>query len=303
MGLNFQTLLNSALLGTAAYQGGERQGQDDYEKKQATQAALMRQAELDAENKALRDAQIGNYNSEAANRKWDNEHPKPPTLQVHEQHKKRVDELVAQGMPLAAADKQARMEYGEAPQSFGYGTPERVAATKDVITYRDNEAARTRRPLVGRGAQGGTVSDTRSRDAYVAKRTRELIKGQYTSGSGYSGGMDADKAASAAQNEWATIKGSGTFADVATGHGGTAGALATTIPKVPGTPSSNAGRRGPKEPVSTSTPKVNPMNANSPKVGTKTDDSKLSDADLWEQYKRSGMTADAATAKVRARSR
>lgn len=264
MGLNFGTLLNAALMGTAAYQGGKRAGQKDKREEDRLAAAAARQAELDRQAAQLHEAQIGNYKSLEADRIYDNEHPKKSDTQIY---REEYDALRASGMSRDEASAEMRARYGkteERPSGPVYGSPDYLKAVDAVESVRDRHQG-------GRASGSGTTDDgsdvaaDRKRAAYIAKNLPARMKGKYEN-QGYTGAMDRDEAIASLNEEWARMN--GPFADAVGGHSsGTAAMLAKTIPTGG---SANAGTRGVKPAMSTSTPKQDPTKATSPKIGTPT---------------------------------
>lgn len=267
MGLNFGTLINAALLGTAAYQGGKRAGQKDKREEDRLAAAAARQAELDRQAAQIHEAQIGKYNSEIKARDWKIEHP---DLDKDQRYTAYFDSLIEGGKTREEAEAMARARFGLAPEQ----PRGPVRGTAEYFAIREKELAqndRHERRAAGSGTtdDGSDVAADRKRREYLAKRVPALVQGKYTPGTGYSGAMDHEAAVAAANREWAQMQGP-SFGDVQGGssNSGTAALLAKTIPTAGRSSSTNAGTRGVKPVLGTSTPKNDPAKATSPKLGT-----------------------------------
>lgn len=168
MGLDFSTLLNAALGGTAAYQSGRRTRADNEEKKAATVAALARQAEIDADNRAVRDAQVSNYQSEAARRQDEIDHPEkyrtPRSQTSEEAYTTYFDGLVASGKTPVQADAEARRRFGKV-QEHPYVDP--------LESHKANRLFDINHPLPTRAGGGNPGTP---RPLTEAQRAREAEK-------------------------------------------------------------------------------------------------------------------------------
>ena len=270
MGLDFSTLVQAALGGSAAYSQGKRSGRQDRDEREAKKQAAIRAEEVRQsqmqENAAQRQAAL----ELAAERKDRMDHPEKyraaRSVPEHEAYATYHDKLVAEGMKPDEATARASARFGKAPPTARGPVPgsrEDLDFRREVAEINASASARHRRPLQGRSSAGGgeegSEESQRNRMSGIRKRAAALTKGTWDRDAGrYVGAMNATEAAQRAAQEWDAAD--SPFLDVTSGSA-TGKAMARGI-------SANAGRSGVKPTESTSTPKANPLNANSPKAGT-----------------------------------
>lgn len=253
MGLNFNTLVQAALGGSAAYSQGKRTGRLEKEEREARRLA--------AEDAArYRASQIAENEEQAADRKYRRENPEefrvPRQISEHEARTTWIDAQVAQGqMTPSQAAQAANERFGKnEPRDQGpvRGSAEWMKTETDLITFRNKSEAQYRRPLQGRSTgEGGSAKEAIDRREFFQKRI------PYYTDKGYNGA----EAQAAAEREY---RGAQYSANAVT-RPATAATLGRSIP---GSGSFNAGTRGVRPTETSSTQRSDPRNPNSPKVGT-----------------------------------
>jgi len=267
MGLDFSTLVQAALGGSAAYSTGKRSGRQDRDEREAKKLKREQDA-LDREEEAkVRASTIRSNDALTRQRQWEIDNPKPANLDADERFAAKVEDLMKQGgHTLETAHVMARQMLGRdpvRPEGMKPGSPEDLNYKRQIAVINASTAAQYRAPPRGRSGdddgEDGSVKSGRSRVAYIRKRVPELVKGEWNTTEGkHVGGLDATAAARRADQEWYAAS----FSDATSSGSTTSKAMARGI-------SANAGRSGVKPTESTSTPKANPLNANSPKAGTR----------------------------------
>jgi hypothetical protein len=254
MGLSFRTLLNAALVGVPAYQGGQRQAEDDAAKE-------ARQKALDAQVAALQTSTIGEHtaatardNSEAAKLADEVAHPEKyrttPAKSETQLYTDYYDGLVASGQTPQQAATAARLRFGKADEHY---TPPR-----DPVADRNaewNYEVHNPKP-----PEGVSAADPE----HLAKDRREFMQSRITHHIDVDG-MSGAQAQAAAEREYLGAQYSAGQAAKPT----TAALLSSTVPRSSSSSSAGAGRTGVRAVVSSSTPKVDPSSSTSPKLGTK----------------------------------
>lgn len=248
MGLNFGTLVNAALGGSAAYMGGKREARVRAEK-------AAQEQELKLSMMTENAAQAASARAAAELSRAKTEHPEnfrnaPAARAVpeYEAFKTYIEEKVAGGMKPEDARRSANLYFGKTdPQEHGP-----VRGSKEYYQMIDKEEGiRDRHQKSGTG--GRDTGEAGS--AKAATDRREFMQNRIThyTDAGYTGA----EAQTAAEREYLGANYSANK---------TASVLARSIPK--GSSSSNAGTRGVKPTETSSTQKHDPTNANSPKMGT-----------------------------------
>jgi hypothetical protein len=295
-GLSLSSLINTGLGGYTAHSTGKRAGRKDKLEENRTAAALARQVQIDAMNMAIQrsqmaenEAQRQHYLAQAEKIRRDLAKPTAPVLGTPE-YRKAQRELVedretieartrpkqewevygpssdrrdtTNGAPTAGearrstmadqfAERYVDMFQGNVPKAVAYieGKPAlKAEASKLGLTEGHYNAATARRSAIRPGTQKQNDGD--DFDALLG------------------GGAPVATAPSSAPQPARAVAPPRTTAQAL---GASIPSLPPAVVKAPPSSTSNAGTRGAKAPVPTSTPRANPMRANSPKAGTPTD--------------------------------
>jgi hypothetical protein len=301
MGLSFAALTNAALGGGAAWEGGKREGRRDKIRENQTAAALARQVTLDQMNAALHQSQIAENEAQrqealqrAAKLKYDLDNPKAvaPVLGTPE-YRKAQGEL-SEDRAKSASKYRTKQEwevYGPSGDRGGSGG----------VSAGDQRAAAAKKEFIGNwvAASGGdphkalalverTPSEKEKAAKYGVTRADWLAaESEYKLKRSKSGSADAAfDDLSSDGTPVATASSSAPQPPRPITSNATAQALESTIPTLP-----PAVVRG-QAPVPTSTPKANPMRANSPKAGTPDNVPAGADPDKYRSDKRYRMWVD-----------
>jgi hypothetical protein len=248
MGLDLSVLLNAALGGTAAYSGGKRAGRKSKLEDAINQENLASQREY-------RKSQMEASAALAAERKDRVEHPERYRAESktpeYEAYADFYDSLIQSGKTPTEADAEARRRFGK-NQEHPYIDP--------IAVHKANRAYDVAHPLPSRARGSSDTGEDGSQKALVDRR--EFLQSRIAKyrDQGYS----LDEATSRANDEYdASSHSTGMFRDTSASGTSTAAALARSIP----TGGANAGTRGVKPTVTSSTEKHNPTDPNSPKRG------------------------------------
>ncbi len=288
MGLNFGTLIQAALGGSAAYSSGKRTGRIEKEEREARRIAAEEAADY-------RRSMIRENEEQTAAAKHKRENPEmyrnPRSIPAHEARTSWIDEQMAAGVfktgaeaADAADDRFGRN--GAADRGPVRGSPEYYGMIEKESDIRNQASARHRRPLQGRGGrdtgEAGSAKDAVDRREFFQKWVPHYINEK---------GMSGAAAQAAAERLYRGAEYSAN--SVSRSASPTAQALARSVPGAPkkvtaappgwfedpkkpgifypkangsGGPA-NAGARGVKPTETSSTQRANPSDPNSPRAG------------------------------------
>lgn len=267
MPISFNVLLNAALGGAAAYGGGKRTGQ-------LQKAAALRQMEIDRQAKELHDSQIAENRAQAAERQDRIDHPEKyrnlegRATPAHEAFRSTVEEFQAKGMSLKDASAQARLLYGRNEDDPPRPVYDPIEVHKATRSYDIAHPLPTR----DSGEDGSHKADIDRREFFQSRVAKHV-----------DAGLSPQQAQAKANEEWLVSEHAANFAGTSI-QSSTARTLARTIP----TSSANAGKRGVKPTETSSTPRRDPTDKNSPKINAVR---KATDADLLKAAEEVGWDA------------